>query len=99
MTFGYRAFNENGYFKKISSISDSFLDNIPDFDRKLDLFFSQNAEVIVDEWKLVTNDDLNNLRSKLDYLSYEVNRLTVEKDSFEKRVQLLRATLDQLERH
>ena len=86
------------YWHELCEMSESFVDSIPNFDKRLDSFFKQNAEAIIDEWELVTDDDLQHLRKKLDYLSYEVGRLVVEKGNFENRVLTLRSAIEDLEK-
>ena len=86
------------YWHDISDMSGSFLDNIPTLDSQLDNFFDRNAESIIEEWGLVTDDDLRHLKMKLDYLSYEVNRLVVEKSNLEKRALDLKSAIEDLEK-
>jgi len=86
------------YWHELSEMSESFVDSIPNFDKHIDSFFERNAEAIIDEWELVTDDDLQHLRKKLDYLSYEVGRLVVEKGNFENRVLTLRSAIEDLEK-
>ncbi|HWQ67372.1 MAG TPA: hypothetical protein VN372_10925 [Methanospirillum sp.] len=78
-------------------MSESFLDTIPTLDKHLDSFFDRNADGIIEEWGLVTSNDIRRLRMKLDFLSYEVNRLVIEKSNLEKRTLDLRKTIKELE--
>ncbi|MFH0967706.1 MAG: hypothetical protein V1862_08505 [Methanobacteriota archaeon] len=86
------------YWHELGSISGSYYDSIPTLDKQLDSFFDRHAEAIIEEWGLVTDDDLRHLRMKLDYLSYEVARLVVEKDNLEKRVSDLKEAIGDLEK-
>jgi hypothetical protein len=86
------------YWHEFSSLSGSLYDRIPTLDNHLDAFFDRHAEAIIEEWGLVTDDDIRNLRMKLDYLSYEIGRLVVEKDILEKRVSDLRQSIEDLEK-
>lgn len=86
------------YWHELSEMSESFVDSIPIFDKHLDSFFKRNAEAIIDEWELLTDDDLQHLRKNLNYLSYEVGRLVVEKGNLEKRVHTIRSAIEDLEK-
>lgn len=83
---------------ELSSLSESVVESVPTLERQLDSFFERNAGSIIEEWGLLTDDDLRHLRMKLDYLSYEIGRLVVEGSNFEKRTIALKAALDDLER-
>ena len=98
MTGMYPSLSRTNYWHDLSAIKASIDDSVPTFDKKLDSFFSRNAETIIDEWELVTDDDLRHLRKKLDFLSYEVGRLFAEKSCFEQRVMKLKTAIDDLER-
>jgi hypothetical protein len=86
------------YWHELGSMSGSVIDSIPTFDKQLDNFFDRNAGSIIEEWGLVTDDDLRHLRRKIDYLSYEVGRLVVEKNNIEKRTLAIRSAIEELER-
>jgi len=86
------------YWHELSSMSESFNDRLPTLDKQLDTFFDRHAEAIIEEWGLVTDDDIRHLRMKLDYLSYEVGRLVVEKGNLERRVSDLRQSIVDLEK-
>ena len=86
------------YWHEIGSMSASLSDRIPTLDKQLDSFFDRHAEAIIEEWNLVTDDDIRHLKMKLDYLSYEVGRLVVEKGNLEKRVSDLRQAIEDLEK-
>lgn len=86
------------YWQELGSMSGSFVDSIPTFDKKLDSFFDRNSEAIIEEWGLVTDDDLRHMKLKLEFLSYEVNRLMVEKTGLEKRTAELKTAIEDLEK-
>lgn len=86
------------YWHELSEMSESFVDSIPNFDKRLDSFFYWNAEAIIDEWELLTDDDLQHLGKKLDYLLYEVDRLVVERSNFERRVHTIRSAIEDMEK-
>ncbi len=86
------------YWNELNEVSGSFLDSIPTLDSRLDTFFDQHAESIIEEWGLLTTDDLHHLKMKLDFLSYEVDRLVVEKKNLEKRTAELKSAIEDLER-
>jgi len=95
----YPTFSKEGkYWQELGSLPGSFADTIPTFDKQLDSFFNRNAEAIIDEWGLLTDDDIRHLKQKLDYLSYEVNRLMVEKSALEKRTADLKSAIEELEK-
>lgn len=95
----YQTLSRTGdYWHELSQMSESFADSIPTFDKQLDSFFDRNAGAVIEEWGLVTDDDLRHLRMKLEFLSYEVGRLVVEKSSIEKRVLALRTAIEDLEK-
>lgn len=87
------------FWQELSSFSESAFDSIPTLENQLDGYFERNAASIIEEWGLLTDDDLRQLRMKIEYLSYEVGRLAVEKNNFEKRTIALKAALDDLERN
>jgi hypothetical protein len=86
------------YWQELGSLPGTFADAIPTFDKQLDSFFDRNAEAIIDEWGLLTDDDIRHLKQKLEYLSYEVNRLMVEKSTLEKRTADLKSAIEELEK-
>jgi hypothetical protein len=88
----------SNYWHELGSMSESVIDSIPTLDRQLDNYFDRNAAAIIEEWGLVTDDDLRHLRMKLDYLSYEVGRLVVEKSSIEKRALSIKDAIVELEK-
>jgi hypothetical protein len=86
------------YMQELSSLPGSIADSIPTLDKQLDSFFDRNAEAVIDEWGLVTDDDLRHLKQKLEFLSYEVERLVVEKSNLEKRTSDLKLAIEELEK-
>ena len=86
------------YWHELGNMPDTFLDNIPTFDKRLDSFFDKHAESIIEEWGLLTDNDLRDFKRKLDFLSYEVNRLVVEKSTLERRTRDLRSMIEELEK-
>ncbi|WP_319579911.1 hypothetical protein [uncultured Methanospirillum sp.] len=86
------------YWQELGSLPGSITDSIPTFDKQLDSFFDRNGEAIIDEWGLLTDDDLRHLKQKLEFLSYEVNRLVVEKSGLEKRTADLKSAIEELEK-
>jgi hypothetical protein len=85
------------YWHELSEMSASVAEGIPTFDKRLDTFFDRNAGAIIEEWDLITDEDLVHIQRRLDYLSYEVDRLVITKSSMEKRVQSLKAQIEELE--
>ncbi|MDD1730052.1 MAG: hypothetical protein LUQ50_13405 [Methanospirillum sp.] len=94
----YQTFDRTrNYWQDLGSMSGSFVNSIPTFDKQLDSFFDRNSEAIIEEWGLVTDDDLRHIKLKLEFLSYEVSRLMVEKTGLEKRTAELRVAIEELE--
>ena len=85
------------YWRELSEMTGSVATSIPTFDRQLDNFFERNAGAIIDEWDLITDEDLNHIQRRLEYLTYEVNRLVISKGNLEKRVQNLSTMIGKLE--
>lgn len=85
------------YWRELSEMTGSVTMSIPTFDRQLDNFFEKNASAIIDEWDLITDEDLSHIQRRLEYLSYEVNRLVVSKGNLEKRVSNLSTMIGKLE--
>jgi len=85
------------YWREFSEMTGSVATSIPTFDRQLDNFFEKNASAIIDEWDLITDEDLSHIQRRLEHLSYEVNRLVISKDVIEKRVQKLSSMIGKLE--
>lgn len=86
------------YWHELSEMSGSVADSIPTFDKKLDNFFDRNAGAIIEEWDLITDDDISHIQRRLDYLSYEVNRLVISKSNLEKRALNLKNSIEELEK-
>lgn len=86
------------YWHELSEIPASVIESIPTLDSQLDNYFDRQAGAIIEEWGLVTDDDLRHLRMKLDYLSYEVNRLVVEKSNLQRRTMALKTAIEELEK-
>lgn len=94
----YSTINQSNKFRSgFEHISEPYINAIPSYEKNLDSFFKRNAQLIIDEWQLVTDEDLHNLQRKLENLSYEVNRLVYEKSSFESRVVDLKSAISALE--
>lgn len=85
------------YWREFTEMSDSVADSIPTFDKHIDSFFDRNAGAIIEEWDLITDEDLLHIQRRLDFLSYEVNRLVISKGTIEKRVKNLREAIGELE--
>ena len=85
------------YWNELSEMSGSVAESIPTLDRQLDSFFHRNADAIIEEWDLVTDEDLAHIQRSIDYLSHELNRLAASKNNLEKRVMNLKSAIYPLE--
>jgi hypothetical protein len=87
----------NKIFENFSGFKTSFGDKSPSFERTLDSYFDRNSEAVLEEWGLLTDSDLAQYQRKLEFLSYEVERLYAEKDSMKTRVSSIENAIKELE--
>ena len=70
---------------------------IPTFERSLDTYFDKNGQAIIDEWGLLTTDDLESLELRLNSVSREIDRLYGSNARMERRMQILEDEIRALE--
>ena len=83
-----------------NEISDAFGKiggKIPTFERTLDTYFDKNGQAIIDEWGLLTPDDLESLELRLNSVSREIDRLYGANSRMERRMQILEDEIRALE--
>ena len=85
------------FFDNVSGFQTSISDRTPTFERTLDNYFDKNADAVIEEWGLVTKLDLAQYQRKLEFLSYEVGRLNIEKESMKKRALMIEKAISELE--
>ena len=87
----------NRIFENFSGFQTSLEDKSPSFERTLNSYFDRNSEAVIEEWGLLTDSDLAQYQRKLEYLSYEVERLYTEKESMKNRVSGIEKAIKDLE--
>jgi hypothetical protein len=88
----------NRVFENLSGFKTSLGDHTPSFEKTLEDYFNRNSEALIEEWGLLTNSDIDQYQRKLEYLSYEVGRLYVEKDAMKNRVVSIEKAISELEK-
>ena len=94
----YNVKNTEQFWHGLNSFSTGIEESIPTLDRMLDSWFEEHFPDIIEEWDLLTEGDLRHASQKIDFLSYEVNRLMIERSSVDHRIQNLKASIEDLER-
>lgn len=82
---------------ELSHAFDTAGEKIPTFERSLDRYFEKNGPAIIEEWGLLTTNDLQDLELRLNAVSREIDRLYGAKDRLEHRVSRLEDGIHALE--
>ncbi len=89
--------SKNEGFSRMNLNSEDFANSMPTFDKSIESYFERNIDMIIEEWGLITGSDLDNLGKKIEFLSYEVGRLSAERSTMNIRVNKLKAEITELE--
>jgi len=71
---------------------------LPTFDKSLDAYFDQSFPSIIEEWELLTDNDLARMEKRLQAVTAEIAILYSGKASLEKRVADLDKVITSLEK-
>lgn len=85
------------FWDELAQVPGTIESRLPSFDRSLDAYFDRHFAAIIEEWDLVTENDLHNLENRLDRLSSEISRLYEGKMALESRAQELDRVVTSLE--
>lgn len=86
------------FLDELSQVPKTIGSRLPTLDRSLDAYFDRHFAAIIEEWDLLTGNDLKNLENRLDRVSGEITRLYEGKMALESRAQELDRLISQLER-
>ena len=86
------------FWDGLAEVPGTIESRIPTFDRSLDAYFDRHFAAIIEEWDLVTENDLAKLETRLERVSDEITGLYAGKMALESRVQALDALITSLER-
>ncbi|MBU7018713.1 MAG: hypothetical protein HXS44_14480 [Theionarchaea archaeon] len=92
-----RKYRDSSYLKSVYEFTDALEERIPTFTRTLDEYFDAHFEVIIEEWQLLTDNELRDLEKRLDLLTEEIDRLYGGKSVLERRASTLQRELEELE--
>ncbi len=92
--------NETGdsFWDQFATIPGTIESHVPTFDKSLDSYFDQHFAAIIEEWELVTENDLETLANRLTRITDEISSLYAGKAAIEARVQRLDDMITSLER-
>jgi predicted nuclease of restriction endonuclease-like RecB superfamily len=86
------------FWDQFSNLPGTIESRIPTFDKSLDIYFDQNFAAIIEEWDLVTDNDLHKLENRLATVSDEISSLYAGKMSIESRAKKLDDLISSLEK-
>jgi hypothetical protein len=81
----------------ISEFQEKLERALPTFDRSLDVYFDRKFSSIIEEWELLTDDDLHQLEGRLAAVTVEIDGLYTAKGLLEKRIKNLDTLISSLE--
>lgn len=90
-------YENRDYLGEISGAFSDMAGKIPTFERSLDQYFDAHFAAIIDEWGLLTENDLEDFDGRLAALSGEIDRLYGAQVSFEAQAKALDAEIALLE--
>jgi hypothetical protein len=88
---------EKSFWNNLPDVKGYLNQNLPTMDRSLDTYFDRNFEAIIEEWGLLTENDLFDLERRLTNVTSEINRLYHEKEIISERVTRLDGLISRLE--
>ena len=88
----------DSFWDQFATIPGTIESYVPTFDKSLDAYFDKHFAAIIEEWDLVTENDLEALANRLTRVTDEISSLYAGKAAIEARVQRLDETITSLER-
>jgi chromosome segregation ATPase len=85
------------YREELSQAFGTVTGKMPTFDKSLDRYFDAHFSAIIEEWGLLTTQDLQHLEGRLSAVSLEIDRLTGARNSLEERARDLEREIAALE--
>lgn len=93
-----RKYRDSHYLKSVYEFTDALEERIPTFTRTLDEYFDAHFEAIIEEWQLLTDNELRDMEKNLDILTEEIDRLYGGKSVLEERASTLLREIEELEK-
>jgi len=93
-----QAVTGDSFWDQFSHIPGTIESRIPTFDKSLDAYFDQNFAAIIEEWDLVTENDLHRLESRLARVSDDISSLYAGKMKAELRAKALDDLITSMEK-
>lgn len=97
MTMTAELYENHDYLGDVSGAFSDLAGKIPTFERSLDQYFDAHFAAIIDEWGLLTENDLADFDGRLATLSGEIDRLYGAQVAVEARAKALDAEITTLE--
>lgn len=95
----YPVMHENqDYVLPFSEFPGKLEQALPTFDKSLDSYFDKNFAAIIEEWGLVTENDLQALEKRLTAATAEIGTLCAGKAMLEKRMENLESLISSMEK-
>lgn len=85
------------FWDQVSELPGTIESRLPTFDKSLDAYFDRHFAAIIEEWDLVTENDLRQLEARLSRVGDEISALYAEKAAREARVRRLDELITSLE--
>ncbi len=89
---------DQDYVLPFSGFAGKIEQALPTFDKSLDSYFDKNFAAIIEEWGLLTENDLQALETRLTKATSEIGTLCAGKTMIEKRMENLDSLISSLER-
>jgi hypothetical protein len=87
----------DSFWDQFSHVPGTIESRVPTFDKSLDTYFDQHFAAIIEEWDLVTENDLQHLERRLAHVSDEISGLYIGKVAIEARAKALDDLITSLE--
>jgi hypothetical protein len=87
----------DSFWDQVADLPGAIESHVPTFDKSMDTYFDQHFAAIIEEWELVTENDLKALESRLSRVSDEISSLYAGRAALEGRVQQLDDLITSLE--
>ncbi len=94
--YGYSDITNAGN-KVSTSFQGFFTNSLPTFEKRLDRYFLENFEAIIDEWALLTEDDLLELERRLDKAIDSLRKLEKSRSEIEDDLMEIQSLISELE--
>jgi hypothetical protein len=87
----------DSFWDQVAYLPGAIESHVPTLDKSLDAYFDQHFAAIIEEWGLVTGNDLQSLESRLSRVTDEISSLYAGRVALEGRVQRLDDVITSLE--